>query len=584
MPWLTRFLPQTMAATVAWVGIQSASAQSPVGERLPTSAAAPVEKIAPMPPAAPPVTAPVVTPMAVPAPAPVPDGGACPACGGSGCDSCQPFNFKKVPPVRTQTRAGMFPIPPSGKGAYNLLAAVQGKEVDAPPKFGYAPSALQPLPFYDGDWRYLDDPKTPPKDRLDELKRIHLGDDWLMAVGGQAWTRYMNEYSSRLTNTNNVYQLSRFRPYLDLWYKDVFRFYVEANVTYTQFQDVAPLVIDESGPDIQNLFIDVKLGDVANAPVYLRAGRQELSLGSQRLISALDWANTRRTFQGLRLLRTGEKLDFDAFVLQPVVPNANKLDSGDNNQLFAGTFMTYRPKKGQAIDLYYLILDNVNNVTQQGIVRAPATTHTVGGRYYGDKDLNDCYKLLWDVEGGLQFGQRGQQDIFAGFASAGAGINFRKAAWNPTLWATYDYASGDDSPNGGSRYSTFNQLFPFGHYYLGWADLVGRQNIHDVNFSLYLYPQKWLTTNIQVHNFWLDSVRDGLYNTAGVAYRRDATGRASPYVGSEVDIINNFHLTRRTDFLVSYAYLFGGGFLRDTAAPGAGTNASTLAALFNIRY
>lgn len=581
MPWLTRFLPPALAVTAACLGAPSVSAQAPAGEPVDavlTQPAAPVVRIAPSADAAQ-VSAPVAAPAG-----PVALDGGCAACGGAGCTACQGgFDFKKVPPVRPQTRLGMFPIPPSGPGAYNLLAAVRGQETAGPPKFGYVPSALQPLPFYDSDWRYLDDPKTPPQDRLDELKRVHLGDNWLFATGGQAWTRYMNEYSSRLTNANNVYQLSRFRPWVDLWYKDVFRFYAEMNVSYTQWQDLPPLVIDESGPDIQNLFIDVKLGELRNAPVYLRAGRQELSLGSQRLISALDWANTRRTFQGLRLLRTGEKLDFDLFVLQPVVPNANKLDSGDNNQTFAGAFTTYRPAKGKAIDLYYLMLDNVNNVTQQGIVRAPHTTHTSGARYYGDQDLNDCYKLLWDVEGALQYGRRGSQDIFAGMASAGMGLNWKKAAWNPTVWLTYDYASGDDSPNGGRVYGTFNQLFPFGHYYLGWADLVGRQNIHDVNVSVYLYPRKWVTTNLQVHNFWLDSTRDGLYNTAGAAYRRAPNG-ASPYVGTEADIINNFHLTKRTDFLVSYAYLWGGGFLRQTAGPNASVNASTLAALFNVRY
>ena len=51
---------------------------------------------------------------------------------------------------------------------------------------------------------------------------------------------------------------------------------------------------------------------------------------------------------------------------------------------------------------------------------------------------------------------------------------------NPQFWLRYDFASGDNNLTDGDR-TTFNQLFPFGNYYLGWIDRVGRQNIHDFN-------------------------------------------------------------------------------------------------------
>src|SRR6185436_17507496 len=141
----------------------------------------------------------------------------------------------------------------------------------------------------------------------------------------------------------------------------------------------------------------------------------------------------------------------------------------------------------------------------------------------------------------MQFGQRGANDIFAGAGTVGGGYNFKDAPLNPTFWLCYDFASGDRSPNSGS-YNTFNQLFPFGHYYFGWADLVGRQNINDLNAHLFLYPTNWITLWGQYHHFWLDSSRDGLYNAAGNITRRSATGAAGTDVGDEFDIIANFHL------------------------------------------
>ena len=108
-----------------------------------------------------------------------------------------------------------------------------------------------------------------------------------------------------------------------------------------------PLPIDVNRGDILNLFLDVNVIDWNGAPVVARVGRQELLFGSQRLISTLDWANTRRTFEGVRTFRRGEKWDLDAFWVQFVLPLADEFDRPEENQDFMGTWATYRPEKGE---------------------------------------------------------------------------------------------------------------------------------------------------------------------------------------------------------------------------------------------
>jgi hypothetical protein len=130
------------------------------------------------------------------------------------------------------------------------------------------------------------------------------------------------------------------------------------------------LPIDVDRGDILNLFVDLKVWDGDGHPVYVRGGRQELLLGSQRLISTLDWANTRRTFQGVRAFRRGEQWDADVFWVQPVIPDATSFDQADSEQNFAGTWLTYRAQKGRFLDLYYLYYGNNNTVTQLNIPRA----------------------------------------------------------------------------------------------------------------------------------------------------------------------------------------------------------------------
>ena len=160
------------------------------------------------------------------------------------CPSCGAFDFKKVPPVHVFPRLGPFPIPPSGCGAYSLKDALQGNVRETPPKFGYPPLALMPFSFFDADFRYLDDPKTPPGDFLDEMKRVHLGDQWMFSTGGSAMLRYMNEHNSRLGTKDNIYALSRVRSYVDLWYEDRFRVYVEGIFADSLWQDLPRLPID----------------------------------------------------------------------------------------------------------------------------------------------------------------------------------------------------------------------------------------------------------------------------------------------------------------------------------------------------
>ena len=138
----------------------------------------------------------------------------------------------------------------------------------------------------------------------------------------------------------------------------------------------------------------------------------------------------------------------------------------------------------------------------------------------------------------------------AGMATTGLGYNFKDALWNPTVWAYYDYASGGGATTGTDH--TFNQLFPFGHYYLGWLDLVGRQNIHDLNFHFYLYPTKWVTTWLQFHSFWLADRSDALYNAAGVPIRISPNGGAGSHVGEELDLVYELppvHACRHPDRL-----------------------------------
>ncbi len=86
----------------------------------------------------------------------------------------------------------------------------------------------------------------------------------------------------------------RSRIYGDLWFRDVFRVFVEYGYVETSNEELPPSATDIDKDDLINLFADLKLLELNDHPAYLRTGRQELDYGSQRLISQTDFPNAPR--------------------------------------------------------------------------------------------------------------------------------------------------------------------------------------------------------------------------------------------------------------------------------------------------
>lgn len=489
-------------------------------------------------------------------------------------------DWSKIPFVTPPPRAGIFVKPPVGPGYFSLLDLINGNIREKPQTDPFPPSALTTTPAFDFDFRYLKQPGH-EKDFFDPIKRIHLGNDWLLSFGGSFWYRYMRETDSRLNaaGINNDYHLLRTRLHADLWYQDRFRLFAEMLDARAFGLDLPALPIDRNHTDMLNLFADVKLGQFLNGPAYVRVGRQELVYGSQRLISTLDWANTRRTFQGVKTFWQNPTFNLDAFWVRPMITEPNQFDNWDKNRNFFGLWGTYKAIPGQVFDLYYLgLIDDRTvspaNINLGNVLQGDSVLHTVGTRWVGDYE-----RILYELEGMYQFGRRSHLDISAFSIASGVGYQL-PLPMNPQFWLRYDFASGDKNHRDGHS-NTFNQLFPFGHYYFGYMDQVGRQNIHDFNAQFTLHPQPWVTFLGQYHRFYLANKRDYLYNAAGVGIIRDITGQSGSHVGDEIDFLLNFHVARHHDVLLGYSKLFTGEFLKSMRP---GISPDLFYAQYNFRF
>jgi hypothetical protein len=253
----------------------------------------------------------------------------------------------------------------------------------------------------------------------------------------------------------------------------------------------------------------------------------------------------------------------DVFAVRPVVNDRRNLDDGNENIDFYGLYNTSMTDTGLGRDLYFLILKNNNLVGNSNGRTGRRTLYTLGGRLWKKSGNWD-----WEAEGATQFGTFAGDRVRAWMATLGGGYTFDDIAWKPRLGLMYDYASGDSDPTDGVH-STFNQHFPLGHAWLGYLDLVGRQNIHAIKAQLKVKPTKKITAWADFHTFFVDQDHDALYSAGGGRVRPGAFSTAnagSHKIGHELDLTMKYVIDKHTTALVGWAHMWPGGFISRTGS------------------
>ncbi len=437
--------------------------------------------------------------------------------------------------------------------------------------------------FYANRFDYLNDPcYDGPSFLGDSLKGL-FGNR--LDIGGEARVRYHHENNMRgrvpglrggpsglgLTNNDDDFYLTRVRLFANYQMTKNLRIFGEYLYADSGGEEFNNRPIEENRGEMQNLFVDAKLTDDLTA----RVGRQELLYGAQRLVSPLDWANTRRTFEGARGIYTGETWKLDGFFVHPVRRDAeheSKIDDADEDQDFYGVSASRSDLAMGSLEAYYLGYDNQ---------REDFNYHTLGTRVYGKSDQG----WLYEMESGVQFGDNspGRGNHSAHYFTAGLGRQLNYRSWKPTLWLWYDFASGEDNFDDVARGDDgFDHLNPLAHKYLGFMDLFGRRNIQDFNLQLstpiggervkFLLWYHYLRLDERTTPY--DIVMQP-YNTTSVA--------GSKELGHEIDCLFTIALNPRSNVLLGYSF-FSAGDYYDTTANVPNNDADFFYAQFQTRF
>ena len=405
------------------------------------------------------------------------------------------------------------------------------------------------------------------RDLLSPLQHVNLasGGGWWLAVAGQArwrgesWTGY-NFGAPATADPNDAYSLGRFFLSLDLHAGNALRVLVEGKSSLASDRTLVGgrRTSDEDALDLHQGYAEVTIPGTGAATVQLRAGRQELILGRERLVSQSDWSNARRTFDGVtgRLAVGGWSVV--GIGAAPVLVQSYAFNRRDPHTLLYGAYAS-NPKVAShvGLDLYWLGLER-DSVTINGTT-GRERRQTFGTRLFGAAGaVGADYEadLTWQVGtvGAASIGAW-QGATLVGYTLAGV-----PAA---RFYVGVDYASGDATPGG--RVGTFNELFGTAHRYHGYMDVNGGQNLLDLSAGASLKWRGVTAVALDAHHFDRASRSDAFYS-ATLAVTRAAGSGLAGHLGDELDLTCRYPAGRHMLLMAGVSRYFPGAFVRQTGS------------------
>ena len=405
---------------------------------------------------------------------------------------------------------------------------------------------------YNEDWSFLHDPSR-RTDWLDPVKFIPLdGTNVYVSFGGEARLKY-ERYDEPVLNQKPAdkdgFLLQRYLLHADVQLGSHFREFGQLQSSLEDLRNGGPRPTDRDDLDLHQAFFDASTSWHEADEMTLRAGRQEMAYGSQRLISVRESPNNRLAFDAVRVLTRFGEWRADVWLGQPVEIDTGVFDDQRIDETtFWGGYVTgplpFIP--GLNADFYYLGLSRENARFARGT--ADEVRHSLGARLFGKHGALD-----WNFEFVGQFGSFGNDDILAWTAASDTGWTFADVSAKPRAFLRADIASGD---HGGSSLGTFNPLFPRGAYF-NEASLIGPQNLMDLQPGVDFMLTKSLKLTTSCDFVWRESLDDGVYGVALNLQVPPGASRAR-YVGTFPGASLAWQVGRHLNLTLNYvAYLFG---------------------------
>jgi hypothetical protein len=284
---------------------------------------------------------------------------------------------------------------------------------------------------------------------------------------------------------------------------------------------------------------------------YVRVGRQEINYGNQRMIGALDWLMSGRSFDALRFHGIfGDKVEVDAFGSM-VARQQNFVDDTvappvtvqNNGSYLAAVNAIYKHSAKLYMEAYVLYRHDrpisaltaalKNDIVSPGIY---VTGVPVDGlKYTGELTL----------QGGKQF----DLSFFAYAVSGDVQYTF-DAKVKPTIYGGFAYGSGASQDG---KVNEFNNFFPTNHKFYGAADLFGLRNLIDGHVAVGITaPNAPVGLKLEVFNMALADPSARWSNAPGITLGQSATN-TTRNLGQEIDALVKWRFVQWASLSGGYA-------------------------------
>jgi hypothetical protein len=393
-----------------------------------------------------------------------------------------------------------------------------------------------------------------------------------IAAGGEVRQEYEwfdNEEWGAEVPDSSGYWLQRYMLYADAPLSRRVRLYGQLKSGIEVGRAGGPRGSDVDRLDLNQAFVDVSFG-----PVTVRAGRQELVFGTQRLISGRDGPNVRQAFDGGTVVLQRGRWRTDGFASRYVSTETGVFDdSPDTGRSLWGVYAvrSLAQDEGKGVDLYYL-----------GYRREAATFDQEQGREirhsWGARLWQTSGAVDYNFEAIVQTGHLDDTTIRAWGIASDTGRRIETAPGRPRLALRANITSGDQDRDD-DRLGTFNPLFPRGGYF-GLIASAGPSNEMDLHPLVMVNPRDGLTITTGWLFFWRHRIDDGIYATSG-SLLRSAAGTRSRFVGHSPGVEVLWQVTQQLSVLGNASLFTAGPFIRES---GPAETISFLAVWMRFRF
>ena len=380
-----------------------------------------------------------------------------------------------------------------------------------------------------------------------------------ISFGGDVRFQYFtikNEDWGDTPEDKDGYTLSRYLAHADFHAGSHFRAFVQLQGSNANGR-IHPNPVEDNPLDLHQAFLDIAFKSGDDGQFIFRAGRQELSYGSQRLIAVRELPNNRSAFDGVKLVLNRKNIQSDLFYTHPIANRKGIFDDdfNDDTKLWGSYTVLRNIPVLENIDVYYLGLWKREGVFDDAFGKEQR--HSFGTRIWKNKG-----NWNYDFEGVYQLGEIQNQDILAWTISSNTSYQF-DVKLKPTIGLKTEIISGNKN-YGDTTIETFNPLFPKGAYF-GLAALIGPSNLIDVHPSVDFEINSKLNVTIDYDAFWRYSSKDGIYapNQQLIYSGKDSSEK---FIGTQWGTEMVYQYSEHLSFKLQGTWFQSGKFLKDSGS------------------